>query len=36
MIITPGSAILEFWRKNKNKTKKQNKKSLLVVGSTDW
>ena len=33
MIITPGSAILEFWGKNKNKTKKQkqNKKNKKIL-----
>ena len=42
MIITPGSAILEFWRK-KNKTKKQTKKNnkkkqknLSAVFLTKW
>ena len=34
LIITPGSVILEFWRK-KNKTKK-NKKNLSAVFLTKW
>ena len=36
LIITPGSANLEFWRKNKTKQTNKNKKILLAVFLTKW